>query len=87
MLDACHQARLGLEPPDEVRLCRELGMDLLDRDLAVDRRLDAAPDDGERAPTGFFEQSVAAQRAAGVRRAVERRIAAEQLLLQLQHRR
>ena len=61
MLEASDDLRLVVEPTDEVRMVRELGMHRLDRDLAADLRLDRAIDDAERALAHLLEQPVAAE--------------------------
>ena len=64
VLQAGHELRLALEPPDEVGLVRELRVDRLDRDLAPDLRLDRPMDHAERALPDLLEQPVAAERLA-----------------------
>ena len=64
VLEPGDDLRLVLEPPDEVRVVGELGMDGLDRDLPPDLRLDRPVDDAERALADLIEQPIAAERLA-----------------------
>jgi hypothetical protein len=64
MLEASDDLRLALEPPNEVRMVRQLGVDSLDGDLSADQRLSRSVDRAERSFPHLLEQSVTAQRLA-----------------------
>ena len=80
VLQARDDLRLALEPPDEVRVVRELRVDRLDRHLPPDLRLDRPVDDAERALADLVEQPVAAERLA---LQVEVRVLPEDPLMEL----
>jgi hypothetical protein len=77
MFDACHEAGLGFEPSDELWSGRQLRTDLLDRNLAIDRRLRPAPDDREGASADLLDQAVAAEGATDLLDE-QRRVASQQ---------
>jgi hypothetical protein len=61
VFDPSDHVGFGLEAPDELGLGSQLTADLLDRDLTVDRGLNAAPDDRKRSCPDLFEQPIPAQ--------------------------
>ena len=79
------QVRLGLEPPDELRLRGQLAPDLFDRHLSIDRRLDALPHHGKCPCSDLLDESIPPQWPALILD-VERRVTSEEGVFEVEDR-